>query len=156
MVKRSGRPGGHQGEARETPTEMRRHAFCGAWLERPPGALRVPLSGGRWGLLESRRCGEKPRGSQIPQAPPGHPGDRENDPRYLRNVLFYSREPECHSIGRRRPGCTKSSGGLQEPQCHSIGRRRQGLRKMQESADPFRWSRVCEKPFAIMTSCFVF
>ena len=32
---------------------------------------------GRWDPVESRRRGEKPRGSQIFNAPPGHPGDRE-------------------------------------------------------------------------------
>ena len=70
------RPGGGKGGQRETPAEMRRHAFCGAWLERPPGALALAFERGGWGLLESRRCGEKPWGSQESQSTPGHPGER--------------------------------------------------------------------------------
>ena len=58
------------------PAEMRRHAFCGAWLQGPPGALAVRCGGGRWDHLQSRRCGEKPWGSQESQSTPGHPGER--------------------------------------------------------------------------------
>ena len=61
---------------RETPKEMRRHAFSGAWPKRSPEALARRCGGGRWDLLKSRRCDEKPRGSQKPQPLPGHPGER--------------------------------------------------------------------------------
>ena len=78
----SGRPksrGGLGGAARACkgdPTEMRRHAFCGAWPKGARGALAARCGGGRRGRLKSRRCGGGPQGSQIFNAPPGHPGDR--------------------------------------------------------------------------------
>ena len=58
------------------PGRQKGLAFCGAWLERPPGALALAFERGGWGLLESRRCGEKPWGSQESQSTPGHPGER--------------------------------------------------------------------------------
>ena len=48
------RPGGAW---QERPTEMRRHAFCGARPPGAPGGLAVRCGGGQWGAVESRRCG---------------------------------------------------------------------------------------------------
>ena len=66
-------PLGAQGDL----TEMHRHAFWGAWSKGPPGALALRSSGGRWGLLESRRWPLKPCASPVFQ---GHPHPRGEGP----------------------------------------------------------------------------
>ena len=80
---------GGKGVTRETPTEMRRHAFCGARPTGAPGGLAVRCGGGRWGAMESRRCVLRPWGSQVCKGTPGHPGDRES--------LILKRTAECCS-----------------------------------------------------------
>ena len=65
-----------QVEAQRDPSEMRRHAFSGAWPKRSPEALARRCGKGRGDPVDSRRRGETPRASQIFNAPPGHPGER--------------------------------------------------------------------------------